>query len=77
MWVRFSPNYLSYPVDDEDEMVSIIRQLTDDSILFRVVTKDDECVETTLTKSKNEARPLSGQTVRFISWSGKYDRLLT
>lgn len=74
LWVRFSPNYLSYPADDEDEMVSIIRQLTDDSVVFRVVAKGDEWVETSLTKWKDEAKPLPGQTVRFISWSGKCDR---
>jgi hypothetical protein len=74
LWVRFSPPHLCYPADDEDEMVSVIKQLTADNVVFRLVMKGDEWVETTLTKPKKKTESKPGHTVRLISWSGRYDR---
>jgi len=74
LWIRFAPPYLSYPVDDEDEMVSLIRKLTTDEIVFKVVMKGDEWVETMLAKRSQESELAPGHTTRFVSWSGKFDR---
>ncbi len=74
LWVRFSPPNLCYPTDDENEMVSVIKQLTSDNVVFRMVMNGDEWVETTLTKPEGKTESEPGHTVRFISWSGKHDR---
>ena len=45
LWLRFSPPYMCYSVDDENEMVSLIKQLTADEAVFKVVTRGDEWME--------------------------------
>jgi hypothetical protein len=42
LWLRFSPPYMCYAVDDEDELVLLIRQLTADDAVFKVVTRGTE-----------------------------------
>jgi hypothetical protein len=74
LWVRFSPPFMCYSVDDEDEMVSIIKQLTTDEAVFKVITKDAEWVETTLTKPQEKCETLPGHSVCLVSWSGRFDR---
>lgn len=74
LWVRFSSPYLCYAADDEHEMVSLIKQLTADDIVFKVVTKGDEWVETALTKAQEKVESIPNHSVRLISWSGRFDR---
>jgi hypothetical protein len=74
LWVRFSPPHMCYPADDEKEMISLIRNLTADEIVFKVVMKGEDWVETTLTKPRETPESLPGHSVRLISWSGKFDR---
>lgn len=73
-WVRFSPPHLCYPADDENEMVSLIKQLTADNIVFKVVMKGDEWVETTLITPEEKWESSSDYSIRVVSWSGKFDR---
>ena len=63
-----------YLADDENELVSLIRQLTTDQILFKVTMKGDEWVETTLASPQEKSESLPGYSVRFVSWSGKFDK---
>ena len=74
LWVRFSPPNMCYPADDENEMISLIRRLTADEIVFKVVMKGADWIETTLTKPYEKSESLPGHSVRLISWSGKSDR---
>jgi hypothetical protein len=74
LWVRFSPPHMCYLADDENELVSLIRQLTTDQILFKVTMKGDEWVETTLASPQETSESLPGYSVRFVSWSGKFDK---
>ena len=74
LWVRFSPPRMCYPADDEDELVSLIRQLTTDQVLFKVTMKGDEWVETTLARPQENVESLPGHSVRLVSWSGRFDR---
>jgi len=74
LWVRFSPPHMCYGVDDEDEMVSIIKQITADETGFKVTTKGDEWVETTLTRPHDNCESIPGHSVRFVSWSGRFDK---
>src|SRR5262249_20460764 len=36
LWVRFSPPKMCYAADGENEMISLIRKLTADEIVFKV-----------------------------------------
>jgi hypothetical protein len=74
LWVRFNQPYLCYPADDATEMASLIKRLTADDAVFKVVMKGDEWVETTITKPQEKPDSIPGQSVRFISWSGQFDR---
>jgi hypothetical protein len=74
LWVRFSPPRMCYLADDENELVSLIRQLTTDQILFKVTMKGDEWVETTLAMPQEKSESPPGHSVRFVSWSGKLDK---
>jgi hypothetical protein len=77
LWVRFNPPRMCYLADDEDELVSLIRQLTTDQILFKVTMKGDEWVETTLVRPEEKTESLPAHSVRYVSWSGKLDRQLS
>src|SRR5438445_1987685 len=57
-----------------NELVSLIRQLTSDQILFKETMKGGEWVETTLVRPQEKSESLPGHSVRFISWSGKFDK---
>lgn len=72
--VRFSPPNMCYPADDENEMISLVKKLAADKIVFKVVMKGEDWVETTLTKPQDNPESLRGHSVRLISWSGKLDR---
>lgn len=74
LWVRFSPPHMCYLADNENELVSLIRQLTTDHILFKVTMKGGEWAETTLAKPQEKSESGPGLSVRFVSWSGKFDR---
>jgi len=74
LWVRFSPPWMCYLATDEDELVSLISQLTTDKILFKVTMKGDEWVETSLASPEEKAESLPGHSIRYVSWSGKFDK---
>jgi hypothetical protein len=65
---------MCYLADDESELVSLIRQLTTDQILFKVTMKGDEWMETTLARPQEKSEALPGHSVRYVSWSSKFDR---
>lgn len=72
--MRFSPPHMCYLADDENELISLIRELTTDQLLFKVTTKGDEWTETTLARPGETSEPLPSHSIRFVSWSGKFDR---
>lgn len=74
IWLRFAPPHMCYLVDDENEMVSLIRQLTADELLFKVTVNGDQWVETTLAAPGEKPEPFPGYSSRFVSWSGRCDR---
>jgi hypothetical protein len=75
LWVRFAPPSCCYPVDDEMELVSLIRMLIADEAVFKVVTKGDEWIETTLAMTSETSESEPGQTIKLVSWSAKHDRV--
>jgi hypothetical protein len=65
---------MCYLVDDENEMVSFMKKLIADEIVFKVTMKGDEWVETTLAYPSEPNESMIGYSVRFVSWSGKLDK---
>lgn len=63
-------------VDDEHEMVTVMRKLIADEIVFKVTMKGDEWVETTLADPSEPNESITGHSARFVSWSGKLDKSL-
>ena len=74
LWVRFRPSNMCYLADDQNELVSLIRQLTTDQLLFKVTMKGDEWLETTLARPEERTDSLAAYAFRYVSWSGKLDR---
>jgi hypothetical protein len=74
LWVRFSPPRMCYLAVDENELVSLIKKLIADEIVFKIVLNGEDWVETTLTKPQAKLESLPGHSVRLVSWSGKFDR---
>jgi hypothetical protein len=74
LWVRFSPPNMCYPLDSEDEMLSVLAQLLRDEALFVVTRRGGEWSGTTLVR--NGSRPLvdEGEVADVVSWSGRLDR---
>ena len=73
LWVRFAPPRLCYCLDDADGMLSIMRQLMADQVVFKVVMKGTAWLETTLVRPPHKVRAQPGQRVRLVSWSGNFD----
>jgi hypothetical protein len=50
VWVRFAPPRAFYPIDDEKELVRIVKDLLAEQALFVVITCGNEWAGTTLTR---------------------------
>ena len=57
LWIRFSPPSMCYSVDDETEMIAVVRQLMTEEAMFVVIKSGDEWVGTTLIR-RDEAHSL-------------------
>jgi hypothetical protein len=64
---------MCYSVENESEMLDIIRRLLADEIVFVVTTLGDEWVETTLARAGEGPRLNQGQAARIVSWTGIHD----
>jgi hypothetical protein len=76
LWVRFSPPHTCYSLDDEDEMVSIVRQLLREEALFVVTRKNGEWSGTTLVRPGSAPSLEDGEVAHVVSWSGRLDQTL-
>jgi hypothetical protein len=74
VWVRFSPAYVVCAVDDETELVDVMKQLVSERAVFAVILEDGQRTETTLLKPNQAPELKPGQSAQVVSWSGTYDR---
>lgn len=73
-WIRFSPPQMGYPVDDNEEMLLIVRRLLADELLFVRITRDERWTGTTLIPTDGEPPVESGEVAQVLSWTGQHDR---
>jgi hypothetical protein len=74
IWLRYSPGNMCYMVDDQREMLDIVRQLIAEQALFVVTMQGDEWAGTTLIRPGQEPELEGDQVARVVSWSGAYDK---
>ncbi len=67
LWIRYGPPYMSYSLDDEREMLDIVRQLLAEQVVFVVIMRGNEWVETTLTRLGQALRLERGQVAHIVS----------
>lgn len=76
LWVRYSPPQMCYALDDEDEMLSIVRQLLHDEALFVATRNGTDWTGTTLIRPGDIPHVEPGEIAQVVSWSGKLDRVV-
>jgi hypothetical protein len=79
LWLRFSPPSMCYSVNDETEMLDVIRQLLAETVFFVVVMRGEEWSGTSLIRQGESAdlpQLEPDQVAHIVSWSGKYDRTI-
>ena len=79
LWIRFSPPYMCYSVDDETELLDVIDQILAETALFVVIMRGDEWVTTTLIRRAvpTDAPQLGpNEVAHAVSWSGDYDETI-
>jgi hypothetical protein len=79
LWLRFSSPSMCFPVDDETELVDVIRLLLTDKVSLVVVMRGEEWAGTTLIRQgmPGDIPKLErGEVAQVVSWSGKYDRII-
>jgi len=79
LWLRFNPPTMCYSVDDETEMIHVIRQLLAEKVSLVVVMRGNEWTGTFLIRQDvpGDIPQLKvGEVAQVVSWSGKYDRTI-
>jgi hypothetical protein len=73
VWIRLAPPNAFYSVDDDQELVRVVRAILNDDALFALIYEGDEWAGTTLI-SPGQRPPLEpNQRAVVLSWSGKQD----
>jgi hypothetical protein len=68
---------MCYAVDDEMEILKIVRLLQVEEILFAVILQGDEWAGTTILKRGELPQLEPDQRAHLVSWSGKHDRVVS
>ena len=76
LWIRFSPPYMCYSVENETELLAVVRQLQEETALFVVTMCGDKWVKTTLIERNGQPQLEQNQAAHVVSWSGKFDRII-
>jgi hypothetical protein len=79
VWLRFTPPSMCYSVEDEIELIDVVRQLLTDKASFVGVMRGEEWAGTTLIREgmPGDIPQLErGEVAQVVSWSGKYDRMI-
>ena len=74
LWIRFGPPHACYALDDEKEMIQVVRELLANRVAFVVVTQAEKWIETTLIKTDDRPTLEPGQVGHVVSWTGIHDR---
>lgn len=77
VWLGLATPYMRYPIDDADELLSLIELLLRDEVFFVSTTRDGEWTGTTLVRAGDDVAVEPGEAAQVVSWSGEHDRTLT
>ena len=73
LWVRYNPPRMCYPIDNRAELLSIVRQLLKDKVLFVNIYRGTKWRGGTLTRRGIEPQVQRGEVAQVVSWTGKFD----
>ncbi|MFY9268511.1 MAG: hypothetical protein WAO55_02050 [Candidatus Manganitrophaceae bacterium] len=76
LWVRLNPPHTFYSVNDQRELVFVVRQLLRERALFAVTYKDDVWTGTTLVARGVRPTIRRAEVAHVLSWSGRFDERL-
>ncbi len=74
IWVRIYQPFSAYSVDNLEELISIIKGVFADEILWVTAFKGMEWYETTLIQNMGQLEIEPGIVYKVFSWSGKLDK---
>lgn len=77
IWVRYLLPFMCYTVDDDEELVSIIKQLLAEQAIFVVTMDGSEWAGTTLIRPGFQPSLEPGQTAHIVAWSGIHDKTIS
>ena len=76
IWIRISPQYSIYSIDNNSELENIINGVIEEKILFVLGFKKDKWVETTLTTLDYNFEKEKDVNYIIYSWSGILDKTI-
>src|SRR5688572_14035831 len=76
LWVRLGPPHTFYSVDDQRELVFVVRRLLSERALFALTYEDDVWTGTTLVARGARPTIRRGEVAHVLSWSGRFDERL-
>ena len=76
IWIRNYHPYSAYPVDGIEDLITIMKGVFTNTILWVISFKEDEWLETTLTKEEINIETEEGITYQLLSWDGKADKII-
>jgi hypothetical protein len=76
VWVRFSPPSMSYRVEGDDEMLSVIAELMSERAVFVTTWRGDRWTGTALVRAEQAPALEAGESARIVSWTGALDRVV-
>lgn len=77
LWVRIYHSFSAYSVDNLEELISIIKGVLSDDILWVISFNEEAWYETTLIENMEQLEIEPGIVYNVFSWSGNLDLTFT
>lgn len=77
IWLRNYFPYSACSVDDSKELVTLLKEIFEDNMIWIIGMKEGEWIETTLARKLDDVDLEDGVTYNVLSWSGSLDETVT